>query len=401
MPKDINSPSYAASTLSILPTVAFNTPMSIPMQADHSIIFIHIPQTGGTNLNYLVSAKAWVAPEAKTKSLFKSYRFALPTREDKISPKKMTDGWKGGLYTARKILDKNPDFCEDIDFLQSHFPFGIHEFIKTRKTAYVTLVRDPIERELSALNISRQKKYDISETPEKYLMECLDNPQTRLLAGYDAMKEKCTEKTLEKAKQNINTHFLLAGITEDTNGFIQIFASMQKWGPIALCRAQVTGKKKIETPSPELKKMLEEKHQLDIQLYAWVKKRWYEWKQKFVQEEPQAIPKHQPIFSLLPNYSEKRVPEFLLKKEIQAYNQSVSDELVKVMQNPSGLSSITAGQANEILEILNEYIPQVKGNYEEPAQLVLSYLFQPEEIIGQIGAMPLLDASKKISRTGC
>lgn len=401
MPKDKNSPSFASATLSILPTVAFNTPMPIPMRPEQSITFIHIPQTGGSNLNYLVCAKAWVPPG--TNPPFNAKRFALPTRKDKISPKKMIQGWEGGLYTVKNILPKTPNSCESLDFesldfLQSHFPFGVHEYIK-RKTAYVTLVRDPVSRELSALNAAHQR-YDIGSNPTEYLMGCLDNPQTRLLAGQAYMEKDCTEETLVQAKKNINEHFLLAGVTEDTNGFLQIFASMQKWGPIALCKAQVTGKKVIDTPTPALKQMLEEKHQFDVQLYAWVRDRWYKWKQTFVQDEPQAIPRLQPIFSIVPDYPDKRMPQFMTKKEIQAFNQKAPDELVNVIQNPSGLSTITDGQAAKMLAILDSYIkidnPQIVNPHETLAQLVLSYLYHPSEIVPRIEATPVSSSAPQV-----
>lgn len=121
-----------------------------------------------------------------------------------------------------------------------------------------------------------------------------------------------------------------------------------------------------------------------------MKNRWYQWKQNFVQAEAQAIPRHQPIFSLLPDYPTTRVPAFLLKHEIQAHNRLASaKELVQVIQNPSGLSSITASQADTLRAILDSFIPQVDPVYERPAEVVLSYLYHDSEVVPRISAEPI------------
>lgn len=367
--QDKRKSSYATAKLSVLPTVAFKQPIHLPQ----TIIFLHTPKTGGTNLSFLVGA--W----AKLDTAYKPYRFAVPERTDGIPPNKIIENWQGGLKTAEDVLSQQPDFCEDKNFISGHFPFGLHAHIK-RSTGYITLVREPVAQQLSAFYFSCQRGYETQDRLEAWLNECLDNPQTRLLAGKKCMTGACTAATLEKAKQNIQNHFLLAGVTEDTDAFIQIFASMQKRGPLAFCRAQVTGEKREVLPSETYLKVLAEKHQFDVELYAWVKERWNQWKKDNVCEIPQVIMQDQKIMCLKSEFASTRTPVWYTKEEIEGYNRSVEDTLVSVQQSHSGISTITYVQTEKIVEILKTFIPG-----EEPAQVVLQYLYAAHEITKPMG----------------
>lgn len=138
-------------------------------------------------------------------------------------------------------------------------------------------------------------------------------------------------------------------------------------------------------PILNLKKLLEEKHPFDIELYAWVKNRWYEWKQNLCRMKLKRFLDINLYFLYCP-IIQLNVFLNLLKKEIQAHNQSVSDALVKVIQNPSGLSSITGGRQNA-----RDYkwIFSQAAKYQNPVQLIFSYLFHSDEIINRIEAAPV------------
>lgn len=374
-PQNKKKSSFATAQLNILGTVHFKQPISLP----NTIIFLHIPKTGGTNLHFLV--EAW----AKADSTFKPYRFAVPERTNGQGGSKIVKNWQGALKTAEEALSKKSDCCEDKHFISGHFPFGLHTHIK-RTTGYITLLREPVAQQLSAFYFACQRGHAIQEMLETYLGECLDNPQTRLLAGKKHMDGACTAAILEKAKQNIEEHFLLAGVTEDTDAFIQIFAAMQNRDPLALCRAQVTGEKREILPSEAFQKVLAEKHQFDMQLYQWVKKRWYEWKKNNVCEVPVPIIQDEKILCLKPQFASTRLPEWCTIDEIETYNASVSREgLVAIQQNHSGVSTITFEKAEQIVNMLKDLIPNMNKT-EEPARLVLEYLYASHEITKPIGS---------------
>lgn len=322
--------SFASQKLALLQPLNFNFP--VPSQP--SLIFLHPPKTGGTNLCFITEALSKIKPE------FKQHRFSVPRLKGQ-SPNKMVDNWQGGLESAEEALRQNPNFCDSINFMSGHFPFGLHQLINV-PARYIALIRNPIERELSSANFDYQRGFINQGQAEEYLLqENIDNPQTRLLAGQDFMVGTCNELTLAKAQENIEKHFLLAGVTEDTNTFIQILASIQGWGPIALCRAQVTGDKVFVQPSTEFKQRLLDKHQFDIKLYNWVKSRWANWKENYV-KSPKVETLEQAkekILCITEDFTHTRIPLLLTKYEIGLYNEQVSDDLIELTQATLGLKA--------------------------------------------------------------
>jgi hypothetical protein len=317
--------SFASQHLTYLPTVQFKAP--IPPAA--RIIFVHPPKTGGTTLCYVTEALT------KTNLAFKATRFTVP-RIDGQSPGKIYENWLGGLKSAYIELEKNRDCCNDMNFISGHFPFGLHSIMGI-EAKYIVLVRNPIEREISNTNFDFQRGYLSRESAKEYLMTAnIDNPQTRMLAGIEYMHGICDESVLAIAKNNIENYFILAGVTEDTNSFIQILASIQGWGSIALTKAQVTGDKAFSELDTEYYKLLADKHKFDLQLYEWVRARWFAWKQENIAQST-ITANTQPILCILPEFASTRTPIFMTLNEIEEYNMNRSDELVQVNQDHFGL----------------------------------------------------------------
>jgi hypothetical protein len=353
MPKDNSNRSFASPKLEILKPLEFNENIT-PIDC---IIFVHPPKTGGTNLVFLAEAMAKLNPT------FKVRRFGVP-RTPGQSPNKITENWVGGFGSLEIAMKTDADPCKDLNFISGHFPFGLHE--KTKKPAkYLALIRNPIERELSSANFDFQRSYVTKDASSHYLCdETIDNPQVRLLAGQAYMSGACTTAVLVKAKENINKHFLMVGITEDTNAFIQIFASIQKWAPIAIHRAQVTGEKVFKEASTEndkplvdenskylaeIKKKLAQKHAFDLQLYDWVKVRWNEWKKKIIKREIQVLDT-QEMTCITYEFANNKTPVRMTQAKIVEYNSKLSAELVEITQNPSGViaavpMSVTVGSS--------------------------------------------------------
>lgn len=349
--------SFAHPKLTVYEPLAFNTVFP-PIE---STIFMHPPKTAGSSFVNVVRA----IERTKMDGSYKTFRFGVPPRT-KHSPNRISDDkqggvWQGGLQTANEKLNENPNFIEEANqfkfqFLSGHFPYGLHTRIQ-KPIQYIVLVANPIEREISCLNFDFQRGFVEATEAETYLETALDNPQTRMIAGPDYMSSKirCDATVLEKAKQNIQKHFLLAGVKDDADTFLRVFISMQGWGPLAACRAQVTGTKVITSTDPRLpalQALLAEKHSIDLQLYAWIKKRWEEWKAQHIKtpsitEKPkEAAIKSSPagandtktnteqqLLCVLPDFATVHQPKFMTRTEIEAYNKSVSDDLVEVTQN--------------------------------------------------------------------
>ena len=303
--------SCSKQSLHVLPGVVLKE-----LEQVEQIIFLHIPKTAGTNLDNI--AKAVSRNDGK----FYYQRLSVP-RVPGRSPGLITPGWVGG----RKQLEINPHLLDAVPqtfFLAGHFPYGLHLHF-SRPSKYVTLVRNPIERDLSSANFDYQRGYIEAEGFEEYLMEqMIDNPQVRLIAGMEYMSGPCTEQTLEKAKENIERDFLLAAPSEDVDSFIEILASIQGWGSIAYAPMQITREKVVEHPTPFLEEALLEKHKWDLKLYQWVKMRWNLWKDQVILSRKVLSPEEQ-VLTLMPDFLTTRQAVSLSVSEIDSYNQKHED----------------------------------------------------------------------------
>lgn len=321
-PSQRKNRSFATQKIEILRPVTFTA----PIEPCDRIILIHPPKTGGTNLCFIADALSKMNPH------FKSTRFSVP-RVTGQSPGLITENWIGGLKSVENAMQMNPHACDGWHFISGHFPFGLHEMLDG-PAKYIVLIRHPIERAISSTNFDYQRGYITKQDAKTYLLSAeIDNPQTRLLAGRAFMHGACCDKTLEMAKHNLQNHFLLACVTEDTNSMIQVLASIQNWGALALPRHQVTGDKVIVELNTEMKALLENKHQYDVLLYDWVKTQWHLWKERHIHSVQEIST--QKILCITPEFANTRMPKQMTEQEIEIYNQRLTEVLIEVSQNHS------------------------------------------------------------------
>lgn len=227
--------------------------------------------------------------------------------------------------------------------------FGLHELIE-KESKYISLIRNPIERAISSTNFNYQRGFVSGEKINDYLIESeIDNPQTRILAGRSFTSGECNEEVLEIAKKNIEKHFLLVGLTEDTNTFIQALIAIQNWGTFALVKSQVTGKKIISELPSELIEKLHNKHGYDMQLYEWVKTRWNDWKKDHIDTSMSHID-NEKVICITSDFANTKKPSLLSIEEIKKYNDEISEnenDLVEISQNHDKAVSKPALDAQE------------------------------------------------------
>lgn len=318
--RDKKNLSYTSAIIEILPLLEL--PNYKKSSVDQNIIFVHLPKTGGTNLVYAIDANRSIS----------SYRFSVPRVEGR-SPNLITKSWIGGLATLKNECVNNQNECKAYRFISGHFPYGTHSYLKG-KCDYVTLVRSPIDREISSVNFDYQRGYikNKQEAVNYLLHVMIDNPQTRLLAGEEYMVGDCDYKTLEVAKYNIRKNFLLVGITEDTDIFIQALLSIMRLEPIAISRSQVTSRKIFGEISEDLRNQLIKKHKYDILLYEYAKQSWYEWKVKNIKSFT-PISLEQKILTILPKYAKDEKINYMTPTEIELHNSKFSaDSLIEIEQ---------------------------------------------------------------------
>jgi hypothetical protein len=298
-----------------------------PMEKLGSLIFVHPPKVGGTNIVSLVEAVSKVQEDIHP------VRFAVP-RVEGVSPNRIEKGWIGGMKKLLAEHAASPDkVAEGKNFISGHFPFGAHEYLQGN-FHYILLVREPVARELSALKFDVQRGYVPVEEAEQYIDTALSNPQTLMLAGREAMNEACTEEIYDKAVANLEHFFVLSAPTEETDMFMNVLAGLQGWGPIAMSREQVTSTVAIDL-SPEHRERLEEKHAFDIRLHKLVKDRWEQWKEAHVASQEAYAPDTN-YLTLTPQFVSNKTPEWMTLQAIEAHNEAAPD-LVEVQQKHAGL----------------------------------------------------------------
>lgn len=223
--------------------------------ARHTLVFTHIPKTGGTTLDHIVRAVS-----AVLRKQGKRLRFA----RDGAVPRKERNQQ---LLNLDSLSDEE---LASYDYLSGHFPFGIHRRLP-RPALYVALLRDPVTRLLSQVRFGLDHSKWPRDTSVTALIEqgrLIDNLQTRQIAGIADRDMPCTTATLATALENLRSHYAVVGITERFDAMLKTLITLMAWPDIAYSNRQIS----VAASDPELEarvRLAAERHfALDMELYA-------------------------------------------------------------------------------------------------------------------------------------
>lgn len=199
------------------------------------LFFIHLPKTAGTTMLEMVTKE-----------------YAETEREL--------------LYHNEKEMEEKLRLDEEgrIKCVYGHYFFGLHSHV-TRPYTYATILRHPIDRLLS-LYYFKQPEIQMSITA--FLASDfpqVSNNMTQYLAGGSV--------DLGRAKENLQKHFSVIGLTERFAESVYLLKSTFGWTQIdSLWKSNVTpNRPHQEEISPEVIEIIKAQNELDLELYTFAK----------------------------------------------------------------------------------------------------------------------------------
>jgi len=221
--------------------------------ASQTLLYLHLPKSGGTTLNRLIE-----------------WEYS-PLRIYSVDPSFFRWSWYRLLRQPERRLGR-------LQVVKGHMPFGIHRRLPQPST-YITVLRDPVERIISeyyfALHYRLHPQYKRMQgmSLEEYATTTPHhNLQCKLLAGLpgprDFLAGDCTEATLEAAKANLAAHFTLAGVTERFDETLALIKVLFGWKLAHYSSFNVTPIRPDKEAVPEaVQRVIAERNSFDEAIY--------------------------------------------------------------------------------------------------------------------------------------
>ena len=227
--------------------------------ADETLIFQHIPKTGGITLSL------WLLEH------FDRERIFHVRHPQHVQAPIFGDSWGTMEDLAALPEEKRSKFL----CVMGHMPFGIHGHLPGR-SRYITVIRDPVERILSQhgqynrMVMNQEIEGDGLVSLERYLQlkpSALDNHQTRFLLG-EAYHGRDHADRFRLVQENFENHFLLVGVLKRFEETVLVLNQKMRWPSVPYKRENVGSLKspRTEVP-PEFIELIREQNRLDFQVH--------------------------------------------------------------------------------------------------------------------------------------
>jgi hypothetical protein len=229
-----------------------NHPSGQAGDVQESVIFLHLPKTAGTTVNRLIE---WEYPLSQMYS---------------IDPVLFE-------WSAAHLRKLSPQRLQKTRMFKGHMLFGLHEVL-SQPTTYITVLRDPVDRVISAFYFMRGYKFHPlywKMRRENWTLEDFvrrsqrDNVQSKIVAGSD-YSAPCTREIVEQAKDNLRHHFAVVGLSERLEESLALMKIRFGWNLSSYSSFNVTRSRpqKRDLPRPTLN-LIHEKNSFDIELYEY------------------------------------------------------------------------------------------------------------------------------------
>lgn len=172
--------------------------------------------------------------------------------------------------------------------IMGHTIFGLHEHVP-RPSTYITIVRRPSRLVQSQYRfvlrtpghrhheVVTSQRMGIADYIKSGLSLEMDNSQTRAIAGdLSTPYGECTDVMLERAKQNLDESFSVAGLTERFEETLILLQKRFGWSHLHYIRANVAPQGPSVEITDEARDLIDEHNRLDNALYAHVSERFDE-----------------------------------------------------------------------------------------------------------------------------
>jgi hypothetical protein len=218
-----------------------------------SLVFLHVPKTGGTTLG-VIAARHF--PQEATYKI---------------------DGLNRGLDdVANELRQRVEQSGRSPQFIHGHFPFGLHELLP-QTVDYVTLIRDPVDRIVSVYNFAKrrpewQQYYEINDhklSLHDFVMGDLSsefhNQQSKMLGGGNP--PSCEEALLRSARSNL-ARARVVGTTDRFDAVLMLCARLLGWTRLHYARRNVNRRRpQLHEISSSDVAAIKAKNAADLELY--------------------------------------------------------------------------------------------------------------------------------------